>query len=119
MLVQQILKSKSDDGVVTIAPGTRLEEAATMLAQRKIGAVVVSPDGKRVAGILSERDTVPRIVVHGRRLHWRCRSMLRDDARTFVTCWVATTARTRGAGSDGRSRSVIFRLVRGGRNGRH
>lgn len=65
MLVQQILKSKSDDGVVTIPPGTRLEEAASLLAQRRIGAVVVSPDGKRVSGILSERDIVRELATRG------------------------------------------------------
>jgi len=84
MLVQQILKSKSDDGVVTIAPGTRLEEAATMLAQRKIGAVVVSPDGKRVAGILSERDIVRELSVHGA----ACMAVSVDAVMTrdIVTC---------------------------------
>lgn len=65
MLVQQILKSKSDDGVVTIAPGTSLADAARLLAQRRIGAVVVSPDGKRVAGILSERDIVRELANKG------------------------------------------------------
>ncbi|NKX46127.1 CBS domain-containing protein [Roseicyclus persicicus] len=65
MLVQQILKSKSDDGVVTITPGTSLADAARTLAQRRIGAVVVSPDGKRVAGILSERDIVRELAAKG------------------------------------------------------
>jgi CBS domain-containing protein len=58
MLVQQILKSKGDDGVVTISPGTSVAKAAELLSARRIGAVIVSPDGKRVAGILSERDIV-------------------------------------------------------------
>jgi len=65
MLVQQILKSKADDGVVTIAPGTTLADAARLLAQRRIGAVVVSPDGKRVVGILSERDIVRELAAQG------------------------------------------------------
>jgi CBS domain-containing protein len=84
MLVQQILKSKSDDGVVTIAPGPRLEEAATMLAQRKIGAVVVSPDGKAVAGILSERDIVRELAARGA----ACMSAGVDEVMTrdIVTC---------------------------------
>ncbi len=58
MLVHQILKSKSDDGVVTIAPERSLAQAVELLASRRIGAVIVSPDGKTVAGILSERDVV-------------------------------------------------------------
>lgn len=58
MLVQQILKSKADDGVVTVPPGTSVAQAAEVLSSRRIGALIVSPDGKRVAGILSERDIV-------------------------------------------------------------
>lgn len=58
MLVQQILKSKSDDGVVTVPPGATVAEAAQVLSSRRIGALIVSPDGKRVHGILSERDIV-------------------------------------------------------------
>ena len=65
MLVQQILKSKSDDGVVTIAPGESLSAAAKLLTARRIGAVVVSPDGKRVVGIVSERDIVREIAQKG------------------------------------------------------
>ncbi|NUB43105.1 CBS domain-containing protein [Fertoebacter nigrum] len=58
MLVSQILKSKSDDGVVTVPPGTSVAAAAEVLSSRRIGAIIVSSDGKHVAGILSERDVV-------------------------------------------------------------
>lgn len=58
MLVQQILQSKGDDAVVTVPPGTTVGKAAELLSARRIGAVIVSPDGKHVAGILSERDIV-------------------------------------------------------------
>lgn len=57
MLVSQILKSK-DTGVVTIAPGATLRDVVELLATRRIGAVVVSSDGKKVKGIVSERDVV-------------------------------------------------------------
>ena len=58
MQVLQILKEKADDGVVTVMPGSTVEQAMKLLASRRIGAVVVSPDGKAVAGIVSERDIV-------------------------------------------------------------
>lgn len=58
MLVQQILKSKPDDTVVTVPPGTSVAVAAEVLSSRRIGALVISTDGKKVAGILSERDIV-------------------------------------------------------------
>ena len=61
MLVQQILKSKGDDVVVTVAPGTSVQAVAELLSSRRIGAVIVSPDGKRAEGIVSERDIVREI----------------------------------------------------------
>jgi len=64
MLVKQILSNKSG-GVITIAPGATLREAVDLLAARRIGAVVVSADGRRVAGILSERDVVRELGKRG------------------------------------------------------
>jgi CBS domain-containing protein len=61
MLVQQILRSKADDGVVTVPPGTPVGKVVETLSARRIGAIIVSPDGKRVAGIVSERDVVREI----------------------------------------------------------
>ena len=65
MLVQQILKSKGNDGVITIKPGTRVSEAAQILAERRIGGLVVSSDGESAEGILSERDIVRSLAVRG------------------------------------------------------
>ncbi len=36
--------------------------------QKKIGAIVISPDGKKIAGILSERDIARGLDEHGVRL---------------------------------------------------
>ena len=65
MQVHQILRSKADDKVVTVAPGSSVAQAAELLSARRIGAVVVSPDGKRVAGIISERDIVRELGKRG------------------------------------------------------
>lgn len=65
MLVQQILKSKGDDGVVTVKPEITLSDAAQILAERRIGGLVVSSDGKTPEGILSERDIVRSLAVRG------------------------------------------------------
>ncbi len=64
MLVSQILKSKSG-GVTTISPSSTVAEAVSMLAARRIGAVVVSSDGQRAEGILSERDIVRELGLSG------------------------------------------------------
>lgn len=58
MLVQQILRSKADDGVLTIPPDATVADAARILSERRIGSLVVSRDGRRAEGILSERDIV-------------------------------------------------------------
>ena len=57
MTVRAILSRKGRD-VSTISPTANLSEAVRVLAQRRIGAVVVTGPDNRVAGILSERDIV-------------------------------------------------------------
>lgn len=86
MLVAQILRSKSDDGVVTLPPGTSIGKLAEVLSQRRIGAVVISGDGKQVAGIASERDVVREI---GR----RGPACLTDTVDAIMTARVTTCAR--------------------------
>ncbi len=58
MQVHQILRAKPQAQVITVAPGTRVSDAARLLAERRIGAVIVSDDGQHPVGILSERDIV-------------------------------------------------------------
>ena len=65
MLVQQILKGKGVGGVVTMSPNVTVGEAARELTSRKIGAVVVSSDGRVPLGILSERDIVRGLSASG------------------------------------------------------
>lgn len=58
MLVRQILKSKGSDEVLTIRPDATVAEAARILSERRIGCLVVSRDGTRPEGVISERDIV-------------------------------------------------------------
>lgn len=64
MLVKQILMNKPE-GVVTITSGATLRDVVDLLAARRIGAVVVSDDGDKVAGIVSERDVVRELGKRG------------------------------------------------------
>jgi len=64
MTVKAILSRKGRD-VVTIAPTASLSEAAKLLGERRIGAVVVTGADHRVAGILSERDIVRALGLRG------------------------------------------------------
>ena len=86
MLVHQILRSKSDDGVATILPGATLGQAVEILAARRIGALVVSADGKSVAGILSERDVV-------RELGRRGAACLNESVDSVMTREIVTCGR--------------------------
>lgn len=58
MFVTQILNSKAHKGVLTIDPSATIADAVSELASRRIGALVVSGDGRHADGILSERDIV-------------------------------------------------------------
>ena len=64
MTVKLILSSKGRD-VATIEPTASLEVAITLLAQRRIGALVVLGPERRVIGILSERDIVRVLAEQG------------------------------------------------------
>ena len=64
MNVAQILKQKGRE-VLTSAPHYSLREAAQLLGERRVGALVVADATGRVLGILSERDIVRAIGAHG------------------------------------------------------
>ena len=64
MNVAAILQDKGDE-VHTIAPDTRLQEAARVLDQRKIGALVVVDARRKVLGVLSERDITREVARRG------------------------------------------------------
>lgn len=59
------LLQKKGSGVVTVAPTETLEQAARLLAERLIGALVVCDQYGRVQGVLSERDIVRALAKHG------------------------------------------------------
>ncbi len=65
MLVQQILQLKTGGGVFTLLPSATLSEAAKLLSEHRIGAIIISKDGKHAAGILSERDIVRELGKRG------------------------------------------------------
>lgn len=92
MLVHQILKSKSDDAVVTVPSGTRISEAAKILTERRIGTVVVSNDGAVAEGILSERDIVSALSQRGA-------GIMQEPVDTFMTRDIVTCGREETADS--------------------
>lgn len=62
--VRQLLEAKAAE-VFAIGPDAPVIEAIRLMAEKRIGAVLVM-DGSRLAGILSERDYARKIVLQGR-----------------------------------------------------
>ena len=89
MLVQQILTSKGDHGVITVAPGTSVQQVAELLSSKRIGAVIVSQDGKAAKGIVSERDIV-------RELGRRGAACLSDPVESLMTAKIVSCTRSEG-----------------------
>jgi len=64
MNVQSILASKGD-AVATITQTASLADAAQLLRDHGVGALVVSGDQRAIEGIISERDVVRALAAHG------------------------------------------------------
>ena len=62
--VRQLLETKSPE-VFSIAPDAPVIDAIRLMAERRIGALLVM-EGPRLAGILSERDYARKVVLQGR-----------------------------------------------------
>ena len=77
MLVRQILGLKGGTDVVTVPAGSTVADAARLLSEKRIGAVVVV-DGDAPSGIFSERDIV-------RELGRRGEACLRDTVDNLMT----------------------------------
>ncbi len=63
--VAQILGSKPDQGVYTMAPSVSAREAVRLMAEKNIGALVVVEHGQ-IVGLVSERDYARKLVLMAR-----------------------------------------------------
>lgn len=66
MFVKEILGRKGHD-VKRVGPHENLDVAAACMRLQQVGALVVTDDDGRLAGILSERDVVRAVVDYGPR----------------------------------------------------
>ncbi len=82
MNLKLILETKGSD-VATIAADASIESAVATLKSVGCGALVVSSDGRKVEGILSERDIVRGLVDHGASLlEMTAADLMTRDVRT-------------------------------------
>ena len=82
MQISSLLRRKGHE-VATIQGSESVRAALAMLAEHGIGALVVSSDGRRVEGIVSERDVA-------RGLHERGAGLLGDPVSSVMTAEVHT-----------------------------
>lgn len=63
--IAQILKTKADQQVYTVAPGAPVYDAVALMAEKNVGALLVL-DGVQIVGIMSERDYARKMILAGR-----------------------------------------------------
>ncbi|TVQ59343.1 MAG: CBS domain-containing protein [Rhodobacteraceae bacterium] len=100
MTVTAILKQKGSEEVETIRPDAPLSHCVALLAERRIGALVVSEGDGRIAGIVSERDVVRAIARQGR-------AVLEEPVSTAMTREVQT------CGMEDRATDLLRRMTLG------
>ncbi len=82
MTVRAILSLKGRE-VTTVAPEASLLEAAQTLSEQRIGSLVITSVGKKIAGIISERDIVRAVASRGE-------AALNQPVKEFMTKTVIT-----------------------------
>ncbi len=85
MIVSQILRSKGS-AVLAIAPEASAIEAARMMNERRVGALVVRRGHAKLEGIVSERDIVTALAEHGPAASERPVHDLMTPAERLITC---------------------------------
>ena len=65
--VRQLLQAKGSQ-IYTIAPDARVFDALKLMAEKNVGALVVT-EGGRLAGIMSERDYARKVILLSKSSH--------------------------------------------------
>lgn len=65
--VKQLLEGKGRE-VHAIGPDARVIDALKLMAEKDVGALIVT-EGGRIAGVISERDYARKVILHGKSSH--------------------------------------------------
>ena len=65
MIVKSLLKTKKNRNVTTTSSDTTVAEVSRILNEKRIGALIVSDVEGQISGIISERDIVRGLALHG------------------------------------------------------
>ena len=82
MKINDVVRGKSSQDVVTISPDATVRDLIALLAEHNVGALVVSDDGERVSGIVSERDVVRQLHSDEGVLERQVSQIMTSDVRT-------------------------------------
>lgn len=82
MRINDVLKGKSIQEVITVSPEATVRELLGLLAEHNVGALVVSRDGRSLDGIVSERDVVRHLHRDAGTLEQRVESLMTTDVHT-------------------------------------
>ncbi len=104
MKISDVLRNKGTE-VATIRPDESVTRLIEVLADRGVGALVVSPDGTAVAGIVSERDVV-------RHLHRTGAVVLNGPVSAIMTSDVTTCSADDEVEVESLARTMTQRRIR-------
>ena len=92
MIINHVLSNKEKKTLITIKDEHLISDAAKLLTIHKIGALPVTNNGKKVEGILSERDIVKEIALKGiSALNLKIKEVM---TKTVSTCTAMDTIKT-------------------------
>ena len=80
--VQHLLDAKGSD-IFTIGPSDSVLDALELLAEKDVGALVVTEGDGRIVGLLSERDYARKVILLGRHSD---DTLVRDIMTSEVVC---------------------------------
>lgn len=86
--VAHVLKDKGNPAIYSVKPNSTVLDAIKLMAEKGIGALVVTDEHNKVAGILSERDYTRKIVLMER----TSKDTLVSEIMTAKVLTVTTTA---------------------------
>lgn len=64
--VEAVVRNKASDELVTVEASASVAEAVAVMAERRVGAVLIMTEDHLVGGIFTERDLLVRVVHAGR-----------------------------------------------------
>jgi CBS domain-containing protein len=86
-LAMTTLQSMSTKSVATVRPNETIERAAELMAQHRVGAIVVT-EQQRPVGIVTDRDIALALAIH--------HSSRKDAVQDIMTCPVTTVCQNEG-----------------------